>query len=163
MMRWKRYIKRDHETRFKTKFAILPVRIQEDVRWLESVTILQEWHSATSTWKDIKFADADEIHDVSDMIAEVHSQKRYFIYGNSGGIGKVIEELQHPEPEHVFKYISDILRHISNRFECDIEDLSIEYYDYDFRLQKYVYMICTTKCGYETYDYPQFASFMVEI
>jgi len=57
-MRWK--TGRAGETRIKTFFAWLPVEVNHEVRWLEYVTVEQEYTCGCEDspyWKDIKFID----------------------------------------------------------------------------------------------------------
>lgn len=55
---------RQFETRIITKFAILPVTIRTETRWLERVTIKQRvgWnmHSYVHEWMNEKFIDSEE-------------------------------------------------------------------------------------------------------
>ena len=92
---------------------------------------------------------------------------KYFLYGNSGGIGKVKEELSNPK--ETFKNIKEVFVALKERYYnlFDISDLSIKYYAYDERIKKDVYMIVTNKLGnkdyIEEYGCPQFISYMVNI
>ena len=91
----------------------------------------------------------------------------YFIYGNSGGINKVKEELNNPK--ETFSNIKEVFEKIKERHGnlLDITDLSIKYYCYDDRIKKDVYMVVTDRCGdekyIEKYKCPQFVSYLVNI
>lgn len=91
----------------------------------------------------------------------------YFIYGNSGGIDKVKEELSNPK--ETFENIKEVFETIVKRYSgmLDIEDLSVKYYCYDDRIERDVYMIVTNRCGnedyIEKYKCPQFAGYLVSI
>ena len=58
-MRWK--LPQDDETRIVERFAVLPIRIRGEARWMERVRILQEYiapgHSLFYGWRNIKFID----------------------------------------------------------------------------------------------------------
>ena len=92
---------------------------------------------------------------------------KYFLYGNSGGIGKVKEELSNPK--ETFDTIKDACISIveRNHNAFNIEDLYIRYSCYDERIDKDVYTISTGCYGLEDYikEYgcPQFVSYMVTV
>lgn len=92
---------------------------------------------------------------------------RFFIYGNSGGIDKVKEELSNPK--ETFGGIKEVLVALKERYYnmFDIYDLSVIYYAYDERIEKDVYMVVTNKMGdenyIEEYGHPQFVSYLVTI
>lgn len=56
-MRWTKHKPEDGDTRIKTKFAFLPIKIGDEVRWLEKVTVKQEYREGydLSYWADIEF------------------------------------------------------------------------------------------------------------
>lgn len=92
---------------------------------------------------------------------------RFFIYGNSGGIDKVKEELSNPK--ETFGSIKEVLVALKERYYnmFGIYDLSVIYYAYDERIEKDVYMVVTNKMGdedyIEGYGHPQFVSYLVTI
>lgn len=56
-MRWKiKYKPVSDERRIRTFFAFLPINIDYEIRWLEKVTIEQEYMSA-KYWRHIRFID----------------------------------------------------------------------------------------------------------
>lgn len=92
---------------------------------------------------------------------------RFFLYGNSGGIDKVKDNLVNPK--ETFETIKEVFETIVKRYSgmLDIKDLSIQYYCYDNRIEKDVYMVVTNKFGNENYiekyKCPQFISYLVNI
>lgn len=92
---------------------------------------------------------------------------RFFLYGNGGGIDKVKKELANPV--ETFESIKDacvaLIEQRMNAFS--IEDLYIQYYGYDERIEKDVYLIATSRYGEENYikkhGCPQFISYMVTV
>lgn len=54
-MRWTR--PRPRETRIKSWFALLPVQIDYDIRWLETVKVEQMYSSYDGVWKNQSFVD----------------------------------------------------------------------------------------------------------
>ena len=92
---------------------------------------------------------------------------KYFLYGNGGGINKVIEEMNN-SPRY-FSSIKDALVEVAeeiSRWGTPIsakEDLNVCFYGYDKRINKNVYMITTTKYGNEIYSHPVFAKYMVDL
>lgn len=92
---------------------------------------------------------------------------KFFLYGNSGGIDKVKEELSNPR--ETFGSIREVFEKIEEQYGnlMGVTDLSVIYYSYDDRIEKDVYMIVTNRCGdkdyIEEYKYPQFVSYMVTI
>jgi hypothetical protein len=48
-----------NQQRTKTWFAIFPITIKGETRWLEKVTVLQEWYAPDKQWGwyNIKFID----------------------------------------------------------------------------------------------------------
>ncbi len=76
---------------------------------------------------------------------------RYFIYGNSGGINEVINDLKNYKGlrfrtlNEVFDYIAD------NSKGMKKEDLSIKHWCYDDRIEKDVFMVSTNKFGKDNY------------
>lgn len=92
---------------------------------------------------------------------------RYFVYGNSGGIDKVQEELKNPK--ETFGSIIEVFEAIKNKHGAmfDIRDLNIIHHCYDPRIDKDVYMITTNRYGKDDYiklyRNPQFISFLVEV
>lgn len=92
---------------------------------------------------------------------------KFFIYGNGGGINKVIEELDNPK--ETFESLKEVFETIVRRYFglLDIEDLSIKYYCYDDRIKKDVYMVVTNRYGDENYikkyKCPQFVSYLVSV
>ena len=56
-MRWIKKKKKFKDTRYKTKFAWLPIAIENEVRWLERVYLKQErWYSWYETgWQNTQF------------------------------------------------------------------------------------------------------------
>lgn len=92
---------------------------------------------------------------------------RFFLYGNSGGIYRVKDELANPK--ETFATIREACMAVVERNHdmFDIEDLFIKYYGYDERIEKDVYMITTSCYGDEDYikeyGYPQFVSYMVSV
>lgn len=92
---------------------------------------------------------------------------KYFIYGNSGGIDKVINDLENHKGlrfrtlEEVFNYIAD------NSMGMIKDDLSIKYWCYDKRIQKNVFMVSTNRFGKDNYikkGYTCFAGyFLIEL
>ena len=99
---------------------------------------------------------------------------KLFLYGNSGGIGGVIEEISnnhkiymeeisnnHKTYDTLYGAYSSLVEDNGRGFA--IGDLSCRYYAYDDRLDKQVYIICTDRYFNEVYSSPQFVSFMVEL
>lgn len=92
---------------------------------------------------------------------------KFFIYGNSGGIDKVIEELDNPK--ETFRSLKEVLLAIKEEYDnaFTIEDLSISYYTYDERIGKDVYIVATNQYDdedyIEEYGCPQFVSYLVAI
>lgn len=92
---------------------------------------------------------------------------RYMIYGNSGGIGEVIEELKNPK--ETFGGIKEVFHHLvttrGNSFS--IEDLYVKYYAYDERIEKDVFMITLGRRGHidliKKHGCPQFLCYMVSV
>lgn len=50
----------NNERRIITYFALLPIRIRNETRWFERVTIEQEYWGTTEKWHAIKFIDEDD-------------------------------------------------------------------------------------------------------
>lgn len=88
---------------------------------------------------------------------------KLFLYGNSGGIGEVIEEISNNPTTYDTLYGAYASLVEKHEHGFAIEDLSCRYYTYDDRLDKQVYIICTDKYFDEIYSSPQFVSFMVEL
>lgn len=92
---------------------------------------------------------------------------KYFLYGNGGGIDKVIDDMNNSP--HYFYSIKDALAEVAeeiSRWGNPIsikEDLSVCFYCYDDRINKNVYMITTTKFGDKTYPHPIFAKYLVDL
>ena len=91
----------------------------------------------------------------------------FFIYGNSGGIDKVMQELRNPK--ETFGSLTELFEAIKDKRGAmfDIKDLNIIYYCYDPRIDKEVYMITTNRYGEEDYirlyGNPQFLYFLIEV
>ena len=92
---------------------------------------------------------------------------KYFLYGNGGGIDKVIEEMNNSP--HYFHSIKDALAKVAEEVSLlgdSIslkEDLSICFYSYDDRINKNVYMITTTKYGDKTFSHPVFVKYLIDL
>ena len=87
----------------------------------------------------------------------------YLLYGNSGGICKVQKQIENRE--NVYTSLLDALKAVADTplHLFDVEDLSIEDYGYDPRLDKEVYIILAKRFRDVTYSPPAFVSFMVEV
>ena len=98
---------------------------------------------------------------------DVYQIPKYFIYDNSGGIDKVIHELNN-SPK-LFRTLDDVLNHIVYRYNnlYAKSDLYITQYSYDERINKTVYIITATKsrnCDYiKEFGSLQFVSYLVEV
>lgn len=79
---------------------------------------------------------------------------RYFKYGNSGGIQKVIQR-EINENSGYFDSLKDLLE--SEKREWN-NNLKIIHYCYDFRLEKEVYMVVADFRNYEE----QFSCYFIE-
>lgn len=89
---------------------------------------------------------------------------KYFLYGNSGGIEKVAYDLSNPDKK-TYGSIKEAFEAVVKFYDlCSlrIEDLSIEYYTYDDRIRKEVYIVLMKQCAGKKCDPPQYAMFMVE-
>lgn len=89
---------------------------------------------------------------------------RYFIYGNSGGIKEVINDLntnsglRFENLNEVFNYIADNPNRMSKN------DLALKPYCFDDRINKFVFMITTKRFAKDNFTYPQFAGyFLIEL
>lgn len=92
---------------------------------------------------------------------------KFFIYGNGCYFDKVKEELANPK--QTFSTIEEVFAEIQRKYQgfIDIKDLSVQYYCYDERIGKEVYMVVTKRCGdedyIEKYGVPQFVSYLVNV
>ena len=92
---------------------------------------------------------------------------KFFLYGNGGGIDKVKEELKNPK--ETFSTLKEAFEEIVRRYSgfLDIRDLHIQYYYYDSRIEKEVFIVTTSRYGNEDYikkcGCPQFVSYMVTV
>lgn len=51
------------ERRIKRKFAILPVIVQKEIRWLENIEIVQTYSEFWGKWLNDYFIDKKELED----------------------------------------------------------------------------------------------------
>lgn len=92
---------------------------------------------------------------------------KFYLYGNGGGIDKVIEDISN-SPK-TYASLKEIMFELKERYfnQFDIYDLCIQYYCYDNRLNKDVYIVTTSRMGEEDYiqkcGCPQFISFMISL
>ena len=76
---------------------------------------------------------------------------RYFIYGNSGGINEVINDLKNYKGLR-FRTLNEVFDYIANNsMGMKKEDLTIKHYCYDNRINKEVFMVCTNRFGKDNY------------
>lgn len=54
-MRW--YFPEHGDRRTESYFALFPVRIGQEVRWLEKVRVMTVWRSNEGRWVEIEFLD----------------------------------------------------------------------------------------------------------
>lgn len=93
----------------------------------------------------------------------------YLIFGNDGSVDDVIKLIKCPKK--TFKTINDVFDNIvetsNGVVKLNKRDLFVNYYCYDERLGKDVYMITCAKHGNEDYmrkyHWPQFLRYMVEV
>lgn len=79
---------------------------------------------------------------------------KLLLYGNSGGIDKVIEDINN-NPK-VYKSLKEVLDYLANKLKLSsVSDLCIEYYSYDDRIGKTVYDELNIKQGQDTYEFIQ--------
>lgn len=84
---------------------------------------------------------------------------RYFIYGNSGGIEKTINDLntnnglRFENLNEVFNYIAE------NSYGMNKDDLALKPYCFDNRINKFVFMITTKRFAKEYFTHPIFAGY----
>lgn len=92
---------------------------------------------------------------------------KLYLYGNGGGIDKVIEDISN-SPK-TYGSLKEVMFELKQRYfnQFELNDLAIKYYAYDGRLRKDVYMITTSRMGDEDYiqEYGchQFLSFMISL
>ena len=55
-MRWIKPKPKNGDTKIKKKFAILPIKIKDETRWLEWVTVLYQYH--TFKWFSKDYAES---------------------------------------------------------------------------------------------------------
>ena len=90
---------------------------------------------------------------------------KFYLYGNGGGIDKVIEDISN-SPK-TYASLKEVMFELKERYfnQFDIHDLAIQYYCYDNRLNKDVYIVATSRLGKEDYiqkyGCPQFISYMI--
>ncbi len=95
------------------------------------------------------------------------ANRRFYVYGNSGGIGKVLQDLSH-KPK-TYGSVEEALNAIQKKHAqyLDMHNLHVEYYTYDNRLEKDVFMITTDRFGDEDYiatcGTPQFVAYMIAV
>ena len=95
----------------------------------------------------------------------------YMIYGNGGGIHKIISDLKNGTTIYSkrFDSIHDIFSYLVNESgqAFAIEDLNIKYYCHDRRIEKNVYMITINRYAgvdyIEEFGCPQFYKYMVDL
>lgn len=85
---------------------------------------------------------------------------RLYLYGNSGGIGKVIEDINNNPVTYnsiveVFNAIIDDWTNLVGKQVIDYNGLSLFYYGYDSRLCRNVYIIMNNSC--------EFMNFMIDL
>lgn len=92
---------------------------------------------------------------------------RYFIYGNSGSIYEVQEELKNPK--ETFGSLMEVFEAIKKKHGdmVDVKGLNVTYHYYDPRIDKEVYVIRTNRYGHDDYiklyGLPQFIAYLVEV
>lgn len=91
---------------------------------------------------------------------------KLLLYGNSGGIDKVIEDINN-NPK-VYKSLKEVLDYLANKLKLSsVSNLCIEYYSYDDRIGKTVYIVCAYRIGdkdyIKEYGCPQFVSYLVDL
>ena len=92
---------------------------------------------------------------------------KYFMYGNGGGIHNVIASLENnPEYYTTLKDCFENLVALCNG-AYSIKDLTMDFYTFDERINKDVYVIGTKRYRQEDYikEYgcPQFVQYLVEL
>ena len=92
---------------------------------------------------------------------------RLYLYGNGGGIDRIIEDISN-SPK-TYGSLKEVMFELKERYynQFDIHDLFIQYYGYDNRLNKDVYIIVTSQMGEEDYvqkyGCPQFVSYLISL
>lgn len=84
---------------------------------------------------------------------------RYFIYGNSGGIKELIYDLNTNNGLR-FEYLNEVFNYIANNSDgMNKDDLALKPYCFDYRINKFVFMITTKRFGKDNFTFPQFAGY----
>ena len=146
------------QERIKTRFAFLPIKIDDEIRWLESVKIRQlcisvdnmfnssSWHTK---WVNMSFVDDTYPKRIYN---ERFKLPRYFVFNIWSEVEKVKSLKENPQDvdiilqsertgSKVFESVTDMIKGIAEDFHCEPENLYIQLYEYNESIQQHIFRI----------------------